>query len=117
MQPTLSDDTEDLLTDWVDWQRMQNLSHRTIAERVITVRAFLALQRCTPRTMTVMDVARYCGRVELSASSRNTYHGVLRAFGTWMVKVGVRGEVPTAAAPRTEAPEGSTSPAAPGGRA
>lgn len=103
-QPTLWDDTEALLEDWVAWQRMQNLSERTITERIITVRAFFDAQNCTPRTMATMDIARFCGRPELSAASRHTYHGELRAFSTWMVKLGVRPDDPSAAAPIPKRP-------------
>lgn len=104
LQPTLWDDTDSLLADWIAWQRMQALSERTITERVIAVRAFLTMQGCTPRTMSTMDIARYCGRVELSASSRHTYQGVLRAFAGWMVKAGVRPDDPSAAAPIPKRP-------------
>lgn len=104
-QPTLWDDTEDLLEDWISWQRMQNLSERTISERLFTVRAFFDMQGCTPRTMSTMDIARFCGRRELSASSKHTYHGELRAFSVWMTKIGVRSDDPSAAAPVPKRPK------------
>ena len=105
MQPTLWDDTEQLLADWEMWQTSQNLSRRTIEERIWAVRSMLTASDCTPRTLTPMHIVRYIGRRDLSPASKSTYHATVRAFCKWMVTMRVRADDPSEATPRPKRPK------------
>lgn len=98
--PTLWDDTRQLLAEWRDWQTAQDLSERTIAEREATMRHLFATTGATPRTLDARHIVTYCGRRNLSTSSKASYHATARAFCAWMVRARVRGDDPTVDTPR-----------------
>lgn len=99
-QHTLWDDTEQLLTTWRTWQTAQALRPRTIEEREITMRHVFRTTGATPRTITAEHIVIYCGRPQLSAASRASYHATIRAFCAWMIRTKVRPDDPTADTPR-----------------
>lgn len=99
-QKTLWDDTEELLTTWRTWQTSQALRPRTIEEREITMRHLFRTTEATPRTLNPTHIVNYCGRPELSAASRASYHATIRAFCNWMIKTRVRNDDPTDDTPR-----------------
>lgn len=103
MQMTLWDDTTELLSTWTAWQRTQGLSPRTITERHTAIRALLRATGSTPRTLTTTQIVRYLGRPQLTNASRATYLSHIKAFAGWMTTTGVRGDNPTAAAPKPRA--------------
>jgi len=103
-QPTLWDDTEQLLSAWRLWQVAQGLSHRTYEERENTMRHLFTYTGATPRTLSAFHIIVYCGREDLSTVSRWSYHTTIRAFCAWMLKTKVRGDDPTDETPRPKRP-------------
>lgn len=103
-QPTLWDDTDQLLTAWRAWQTSQALSQRTIEEREITIRHLLTYTASTPRTLQAFHIIIYTGRPDLTPISRWSYHTTIRAFCAWMIKTKVRGDDPTLETPKPRRP-------------
>lgn len=111
-QPTLWDDTDQLLDAWRIWQVSQGLSDRTYDERIATMRHLFELTGATPRTLSPFHIIVYCGRTELSDASRWSYHTVIRAFCAWMIKVRIRGDDPTEETPKPKKPRAKPRPLA-----
>jgi integrase/recombinase XerD len=89
--------TDHILAEWRAWQQAQGLSDRTITERAGVVRHLLA--GSDPLELTPAAIIMFCGRREISANSRGTYHASIRAYCAWLVRTGRRTDDPTAQTP------------------
>lgn len=83
-----------LMTRWSAYQRAQALSERTITERTVTVGRLLRDTGAGLEHITADQVACWLGDLDVSAASRATYHGHLRAAFAWCQTVGLRTDNP-----------------------
>lgn len=91
---TLWEDTADLIQKWRIEMLAQGLSKRTIDERLLVVRNFLAQTRTSPRNFSAADVVLFLSRENWTASTRQSYHSTLRAFALWCIRSKVRQDNP-----------------------
>lgn len=97
-------DTDVAMRDWTTWMTAQGLSKRTIKDRVQVLRRVLGYGQITPGTLTPEDIISFMA-MDVSASTKATYHADIRAFCQWMVKTGVRPDDPTVATPHPRTPK------------
>lgn len=92
------------ITVWAMFMRAQSLSRRTIEERVsVTQRLVSATGRDLP-DLEAGDIAGWLGDLDVSATTRATYHGHLRAAFTWARTVGLVQVSPMDAVPKSRRP-------------
>lgn len=94
------------LDQWAAWQRGQGLSERTIKDRRDTVLLLATHAGVDVLDLTSDHIIAFCGRPELSQSSRSSYHASIRAFFKWALRVEIVTEDPTLHTPRPRRPKG-----------
>lgn len=94
----------DNITMWAMFMRAQSLSRRTIDERVsVTKRLVTDSGRDLP-DIQPPDIAAWLGDLDVSATTRATYHGHLRAAFAWARTVGLVQVSPMDAVPKSRRP-------------
>lgn len=89
---------------WMMFMRAQSLSQRTIDERVsVTSRLMRAAGRDLP-DLRSEDIASWLGSLDVSASTRATYYGHLRAAFVWARSVGLVERSPMDSVPKSRRP-------------
>lgn len=99
-----------LLDEWRDWQKAQGLSERTMTERAATIRHLASHTGVPPSDVTPAHIIAYCGRDDITPTTRATYHATIRAFYKWAVKAGHVEADPTEHTPRPKRPKGQPRP-------
>lgn len=99
-------DNVSVLDEWARWQQSQGLAHRTITDRRDVVEHLARHANINPLEIEPDHIIAYCGREELSASSRSSYHASIRAFYKWATKVGHLEHDPALETPRPRRPKG-----------
>lgn len=92
-----------LIRTWGAYMRAQSLSTRTINERLGTVTRFES-ESADIETATHLDVALWLGNLDVSATSRATYHGHLKACFEWLKIVDLRTDSPMDKVPKPRRP-------------
>lgn len=82
-----------MLDSWIIFMRSSNRAVRTIDERVGLVRRVSRECEVEPESLTYEQVANFMAKT--SSGARPTYFGHLHAWFTYLVKMGVRDDVPT----------------------
>lgn len=96
--PVMSLDTA--LAEWADWMRAAPLSARTIAERVWLVRLLAVRMDTNPVRCDWRTVTRFLADERFTAGTVQTYQSQLRAWFSWLVRVGARVDDPMLTLPR-----------------
>ncbi len=92
---TQSDAQEQLLQDWVLWQRGRGMSDKTIIDRLTILRRIPDAATITPQ-----GVDRFLTSAAWAKATRANYHGAIRAWCKWLIITGRRVDDPTTIAPR-----------------
>lgn len=105
--------TNPLVSSWMTWQYAQSLSARTVEERISTVSRMARWCGIAPEHATTAQIVTWLAEGgEWTASSRHTYHTHLRAWFTWLQKMGHRGDDPMVNVPTPRRPRGKPHPVA-----
>lgn len=100
-----------LLDQWTRRMRAEGLAERTVTERPRIVRRAAALLSADPAALTTEQLVDYLAELP-TASTRQTYYGALRAWHSWLMERGIRGDDPTACLRRPRAPRREARPVA-----
>lgn len=84
----------DALNRWRESMRDQDLSERTINERIRLIKKISADTGCDPLAFTTDDLARW-GSQPFANRTKHTYRAVLRAWHKWLVIKNYRDDDPT----------------------
>lgn len=84
--------------------RAQSLSERTIEERISVAGRLTSSVGRQLSELRAEDIAGWLARLDVSASTRATYHGHLRAAFTWARSVGLVEASPMDAVPKSRRP-------------
>lgn len=96
---------------WERWMLAQGLSHRTITERLGTIKRLHTQTESDADTLTPEDIQVYLAR-DMSAATRATYHASIRAYCAWMQRTGLRPDNPADQTPRPRRPKARPRPVA-----
>lgn len=100
----------ELLDIWRAHMTAQGLSHRTITERVDTIRRLQEHTDCDLHALTEDHIIAYLGRPGTTAITKATYHASIRAFCKWMVRSRRRADDPTVMMIAPRRPKGQPRP-------
>jgi integrase/recombinase XerD len=84
------DAQEQLLQDWVLWQRGRGMSDKTITDRLTIIRRIPEAATITPQ-----GVDRFLTSTAWAKATRANYHGAIRAWCKWLIITGRRADDPT----------------------
>lgn len=102
----------DLVDEWELWQRAGGLSQRTIEERLSTVARCARSCDADPATFTDRQITRWLAGGDWKPSTRATWHGHLRAWHSWLCRMGHRADDPMVRVPCPRRPRGEPHPLA-----
>lgn len=100
----------ELMAEWRMWQESQGLSDRTIAERAITIVAYLNHTGEDPLAMTPRGIVKFTAQAHLAQSSRASYHASVRAYCAWLIQTDQRDDDPSMKTPRPRRKPGQPRP-------
>ncbi len=104
---TQSDAQEQLLQDWVLWQRGRGMSDKTITDRLTIIRRVPDAATITPQ-----GVDRFLTSAAWARATRANYHGAIRAWCKWLIITGQRADDPTTIATTPKVKKGRPRPVA-----
>ncbi len=104
---TESDAQEQLLQDWVLWQRGRGMSDKTITDRLTIIRRIPDAAIITPQ-----GVDRFLTAAAWAKATRANYHGAIRAWCKWLIITGRRADDPTLTATTPKVKKGRPRPVA-----
>jgi len=104
---TQSDAQEQLLQDWVLWQRGRGMSDKTIIDRLTILRRIPDAATITPQ-----GVDRFLTSAAWAKATRANYHGAIRAWCKWLIITGRRVDDPTTIATTPKVKKGRPRPVA-----
>jgi len=104
---TQSDAQEQLLQDWVLWQRGRGMSDKTITDRLTIIRRIPDAAAITPQ-----GVDRFLTSAAWAKATRANYHGAIRAWCKWLIITGRRADDPTTIATTPKVKKGRPRPVA-----
>jgi integrase/recombinase XerD len=96
-----------LLQDWVLWQRGRGMSDKTITDRLTVIRRIPDAAFLTPQ-----GVDRFLVSTGWARSTRANYHGAIRAWCKWLILTGRRSDDPTTIATTPKVKKGRPRPVA-----
>ncbi|MFB9775372.1 tyrosine-type recombinase/integrase [Brevibacterium otitidis] len=100
------------MTMWAAWMTARSLSPRTIQERVDRTTACLSATASTWHGITADEIVRWLADLDVSAASRATYFGHLKAFFDWLQTVELRTSNPMRSVPSPRRPKAEARPLA-----
>ncbi len=98
------------LEAWRAWMTMQNLSDRTIDERLRTIARLLEDTGAEALNLTSDHIISWIGQRKFSPVTRATYHASVRAYCRWLVRSGRRTDDPSMLTPTPKRPKGHPRP-------
>ncbi len=101
------DPQEQLLQDWVLWQRGRGMSDKTITDRLTVIRRIPDAATITPQ-----GVDRFLTSAAWAKATRASYHGAIRAWCKWLIITGRRADDPTLIATTPKVKKGRPRPVA-----
>jgi len=101
------DTQEQLLADWVLWQRGRGMSDKTITDRLTIIRRIPDAATITPQ-----GVDRFLTSAAWAKATRANYHGAIRAWCKWLIITGQRVDDPTTIATTPKVKKGRPRPVA-----
>ena len=102
-----SDAQDQLLQDWVLWQRGRGMSDKTITDRLTIIRRIPDAASITPQ-----GVDRFLTSTAWAKATRANYHGAIRAWCKWLIITGRRADDPTLIATTPKVKKGRPRPVA-----
>jgi site-specific recombinase XerD len=96
---------EEVMSEWREWMDAQDLSERTMAERISCIEQYFRFSGEKPMKMSPRKIIQFIGREtangeKLARSTKATYHAHIRAYCAWLQRSGQRKDDPSAMTPR-----------------